>query len=397
MDEKRIVFLDYLRLIACFMVMLVHACEGFYFDGDGNFFIASLGDAAWVSAIDSAVRACVPLFVITSAFLLFPLKRSTGDFFRRRLARVLVPFLVWSGVYIVWYALDFSKGLDTAAMVTNFKRLAFNFPMTTGGHLWFVPMLLGLYLAMPLLSPWAEKASEKEVRGWLILWLVTTLFPFIRKLWSYLFASGIDINSGGTWWAHTFGISDFGSMPFLWGECAWNPFGTFQYVSGFIGYLLLGLWFRKFAPDFSMKQTLKRAIPCWLVGWLLVALPFFFRIPADAGFPVKLPYAFAVDLEMSWEFCSLGVALTVFAYFLVARKFTADGPLYTKLVRPLSEASYGTYLMHMLILSPVLACYRTHLPTPITIVCTAATTFICASALSWSIRKLPKIGKYICG
>ena len=109
MENKRITFLDYLRVIACFMVMLVHACEGFYFDAEGNTFFASLGDARWVSIIDSACRAAVPLFVIASAFLLFPLKRSTGDFFKRRLVRVVVPFLIWSSVYIVWNALEIGR------------------------------------------------------------------------------------------------------------------------------------------------------------------------------------------------------------------------------------------------------------------------------------------------
>ena len=30
MKEKRIVFIDYLRVVACFLVMLVHASENFY-------------------------------------------------------------------------------------------------------------------------------------------------------------------------------------------------------------------------------------------------------------------------------------------------------------------------------------------------------------------------------
>lgn len=34
-----------------------------------------------------------------------------------------------------------------------------------GGHLWFVPMLFGLYLLMQLLSPWAENATEREGRA----------------------------------------------------------------------------------------------------------------------------------------------------------------------------------------------------------------------------------------
>lgn len=31
-DERRVVFLDWLRVIACLMVMVVHACEAYYFN-----------------------------------------------------------------------------------------------------------------------------------------------------------------------------------------------------------------------------------------------------------------------------------------------------------------------------------------------------------------------------
>ena len=91
-NNERIVFLDYLRVIACFMVMIVHACEQFYFGADGGLLFASSGDAFWTTWIDSAVRPCVPLFVIASSYLLFPVTRPTGEFFRRRLTRVAVPF-----------------------------------------------------------------------------------------------------------------------------------------------------------------------------------------------------------------------------------------------------------------------------------------------------------------
>ena len=395
-NENRVVFLDWLRVIACFMVMVVHACEAFYFNDAGETCFRSLSDARWAVGIDSACRAAVPLFVIASSFLLFPLKRTTGDFFRRRLARVVLPFLLWSGVYIVWNALSFEKGFtcDVSAIGGNFARFFFNFPMTTGGHLWFVPMLLGLYLVMPLLSPWAEKVTERELRGWILLWLFTTLFPFVRKLWACWFAPAADAASG-TFWSHTFGLGDFDALPFLWGECPWNSFGTFQYVSGFFGYLLIGLYLRKFLPQLNWRQTLTRAIPLWIVGYAIVAGFFYCRIPFDGSFPLTRPYALAVDLEMSWEFCSLGVALTVIGYILVLRKLDFSGWFYAHVVRPISEASYGTYLMHMLILSPVVGQYRTSLSTPLTIVLTAVTTFVLASFVSVVVRRIPGIGKSI--
>mgnify|MGYP000245061257 CR=1 FL=1 len=68
METKRIVFLDYLRAIACFMVILVHVCEAFYFNLDGISF-SSNADRWWISFIDSFLRPCVPLFIMASAGL----------------------------------------------------------------------------------------------------------------------------------------------------------------------------------------------------------------------------------------------------------------------------------------------------------------------------------------
>lgn len=376
--------------------MVVHACEAFYFNDVGETCFRSLADARWAVGIDSACRAAVPLFVIASSFLLFPVRRGTGDFFRRRLVRVVLPFLIWSGVYIVWNALSSEANLAAAgvAIGRNLARLLFNFPMTTGGHMWFVPMLLGLYLLMPLLSPWAEKVTERELRGWILLWLVTTLFPFARKLWACWFATGADVVSG-TFWSHTFGSGAFDDLPFLWGECPWNSFGMFQYVSGFFGYLLIGFYLRRFLPPLNWRRTLAWAIPLWVAGYAIVAGFFYFRIPFDGTFPVTRPYALAVDLEMSWEFCGLGVALTVLGYILVLRKFDFSGWFYAHVVRPVSEASYGTYLMHMLILAPTVAFYRSFLPTPACIAATAVTTFAAASLGSVLLRRIPRIGAFL--
>jgi len=366
-ETKRIVFLDYLRVIACLMVMVVHACELYYFGTDGGLRFDSVGDARAAVWIDSAVRACVPLFVMASSYLLFPLTRPTGEFFRRRFLRVVVPFVLWSAVYV--WRFD-GRPVDCL----------FNFPMATGGHLWFVPMLLGLYLLMPLLSPWAEKVGERELRGWLLLWLFTTTFPFLRKL------CGI-----------VCGAPPYGVTPYLYGECPWNEFGTFQYVSGFFGYLLLGLYFRKFVPELSWRKTLAIAAPLWGVGYAVVGALFYFRIPGGGVFPVSDTYAKVVDLEMSWMFCSTGVALTVIGYFLVLRKLDVTGWLYEKAIRPLSAASYGTYLMHILVLVALAEHLKGTVPTPVAIALIAVGSFAVSSIASLILRKVPVVGRCLVG
>ena len=99
-QAERIVFLDYLRVIACFMVIMVHSCEFFFIDGD-SIGIRSVSDGFWVSAIDSAFRSSVPLFVMASSYLLLPMRGSSQHFFKRRFVRVVVPFAVWSLLYAI--------------------------------------------------------------------------------------------------------------------------------------------------------------------------------------------------------------------------------------------------------------------------------------------------------
>lgn len=105
-NGERIVFVDYIRVIACFLVMLVHASENFY-GADSSGLAGSFSQLAneanrfWVAFYDGGVsRFCVPLFMVVSAFLLIPLKPqvSMSQFlsspFQAYLASVHLLFLV---------------------------------------------------------------------------------------------------------------------------------------------------------------------------------------------------------------------------------------------------------------------------------------------------------------
>ena len=109
----RIVFLDYLRFIACFMVIFVHCIEPFYLGGEGTF-IRNHTDAAWATFLDSALRAAVPLFLMASSYLLFPLKYDTATFFRKRFVRVCIPLIIWTLLYALVPFCGIFEGFDRA-------------------------------------------------------------------------------------------------------------------------------------------------------------------------------------------------------------------------------------------------------------------------------------------
>ena len=386
MEKNREIWIDWLRVAACFMVFIVHSTEPFYLGGQGAL-ILSETDAFWASFFDSFVRSCVPLFIIASSYLQFPTRYSAIDFFKRRAVRVIIPFLIWTAVYaFVW-----------GEPVENFKNLLLNFNYAAG-HLWFVYMILGIYLIMPLLSPWAEKVEKKELLIYLGICGFTTLIPLIRD-WA---SGGENLVIYGP-----SGLPRQALFP-LWGEASWNAYGTFYYFSGFIGYLLLGLYFRKFVGDISWKKTLAIALPSYLTGHAICFGGFLRRVyeTAQGTFPVEGPVEKAVWWETTWCNDTIGVALMAIAWILVFKKIKAEGRFYQKFLLPVSKASYGIYLMHLLILVPVSGVFRNLLgsgsegilgfwTTPVEIMVSAITAFICTAIVSVIMQRIPKIGKFL--
>lgn len=382
----RTVWIDWLRVTSIFFVVLIHCTEPFYLGGEGSLILTE-SDAFWVSLFDSFARACVPLFIIGSSYLQFPLHYSSKEFFVRRMVRILIPFLVWTLIYaLVW-----------GEPIENFSNLLLNFNYAAG-HLWFVYMLIGIYLLMPILSPWAERVSRKELLFYLAICFFTSFIPFIREISSDT-ASYITGPSG---------IPAFSKYP-LWGECSWNAYGVFYYFSGFIGYLLLGLYLKKFLTH-NTKNTLLTGVCSFIIGFSISFGGFLYLVNKTSlnMFPHEGPISLAVLWETPWFYDSTGVVLMAIGWLLIFKQISAQGNWYKKLILPMAKASYGVYLCHMIILVYVSQNIREWLgtgesgfagfwTTPLEIILSAAVTFCIATILSYCIGKLPRIGKYIMG
>ena len=386
MDREK--WIDWMRVAACLMVMVVHSTEPFYLGGEGSRILTE-GDAYWSSFFDSFVRACVPLFVVASSYLQFPLHYSTGEFLRRRALRVLVPFLCWSIVY----------ALAWGEPVENFRSLLLNFNYAAG-HLWFVYMLVGIYLLMPMLSPWAERVGKRELQFYLLLCFATTLIPFVRALAA---DGAAPVIYGPT------GIPNRALYP-LWGEASWNTYGLFYYLSGFIGYLLLGLYLRRFVGNLSWGKTLAVALPAWLVGFAICFSGFIVMVMNDAAgqFPIEGPTGLAAAWETTWINDTAGVFLMTIGWILVFRKINAGGWFYRNVLLPISKASYGMYLCHMIALAFFSGWLRESLgtgvdgqlgiwTTPVQILLTALLTFATVALFSVAVQRIPKLGKWVVG
>jgi surface polysaccharide O-acyltransferase-like enzyme len=261
-------------------------------------------------------------------------------------------------------------------------------------------MLIGVYLLMPILSPWAEKVSKKELTVYLCIWLFSTMIPILRD---WVSADPLAVTYGPT------GIPRQALYP-MWGEASWNTYGMFYYISGFIGYLLLGLYFRRFVGELSWGRTLSVALPCWLAGFAITFLGFLKRVNETSGgiFPVEGNVSMAVYWETTWCNDTIGVVLMTIAWILLFKKISCSGKFYNKVLLPVSKASYGMYLLHLLILVPVSGAVHgwfvadgegllAFWTTPVEIILTTCISFAAVAIVSVIIQRIPKIGKYIMG
>ena len=88
--------------------------------------------------------------------------------------------------------------------------------------------LLGIYLFLPMISPWLRKATARQERFFILLFLISTCMPFLRR------------------W--------FGE---LWGECFWNEYHMLWYFSGYLGYVVLAHYIHKHLA-WTQRQRLVR-------------------------------------------------------------------------------------------------------------------------------------------
>lgn len=359
---KRIVFLDYVRVFACFLVMLVHASENFYGAAGSTdmvgpqSYLSCEADRLWVAVYDGFSRMAVPLFMIVSAYLLAPMKegQTMWQFYRQRFLRIIPPFFIFM---ILYSTLPMLWGqLDGETCLKDLSRIFLNFP-SQAGHLWFMYPLISLYLFIPILSPWLREVTAKEERFFLVLFLISTCMPYLNR------------------WCGE-----------VWGQCFWNEYHMLWYFSGYLGYLVLAHYIRVHLTWSSAKR-LKVGIVLMLVGaaWTIYS----FYIQAIPGEILSTP-----EIEIGWAFCTLNCVLLTAGTFLI---FTCiNRPL--RLITEMSKLSYGMYLMHIFWLGLWVTVFKATLafPTVAAIPCIAVSTFICCYLTAKMISFLPG-SKWIIG
>ena len=191
--KNRILYLDIIRILACVMIVAMHAP------------IPNTGLNNYILSADSLLTAPgIGLFIMVSGSLLLPVNIPTKHFLKKRIEKIAFPTLFWTFFYMLMYWYDY--GHEASDMCRSLLSLPFSSQFC--GVLWFMYMLTGLYLLAPILSPWLKQTSKRELEFYLLLWAITICFPYIRDF--------VCVNE-----SHT---------------------GILYYFGGYVGYFLLGFY-----------------------------------------------------------------------------------------------------------------------------------------------------------
>lgn len=171
--KKRVLYFDFLRWLATVAVVMIHVssvvCD------------AEKGSVEYWTGFfyNAPVRWGVPVFVMLSgALFLNPRKViSLKSLYSKYVLRLLVLFFSWSFIYpqLLWPLMAWIRGTSIKPVTPSF---VYHYP----GHLWFLPMLAGVYMMLPMLKLIAQK--KKVMDYFLILWLVFSVVAFIPGLFA---------------------------------------------------------------------------------------------------------------------------------------------------------------------------------------------------------------------
>lgn len=326
---RRIFGIDLLRVVAMIFVIIDHTIAIGLGADDVTLMRLIVGDSV--------------LFFMISGAVLLPVEGSGKTFLFKRFRRIIPPFLMWSIVYLLLSY--YFEGWTLGELWKEFYSLPLKPSFTAA---WFMYVLIGFYLAAPIMSVWIKNVSRRWIEYALVLWALSTMIPYA----SYF----VDFPQN---------IHDTMLSPFV----------------GYLGYMLLGYYLYKYP---LREESLRYKTIAWIVLLLLaVALPirlYFFTEKYG------LTYMLYNDLHIN-------IVAYMSIYFILITPINRLPEWIMIGVSRLAKLSFGIYLCHTAIFQyVVLPCIQN---CECAILIAPIATFLCSALLIYVLSHTP-IKRYVC-
>ncbi len=337
---------DVLRVVALSAVIMIHVSSRLFnsFDAEA-FFVGNI--------FNSLSRFAVPVFaMVTGALLLNEEKKlSCKKLLSEYILKTVLLFLFWSVLYAVLFSvlvpLKNGNAPDISKVFTSIFKGHY--------HMWYLHMLIGFYLVLPLYRRFVIKANKSIVAVMIaVLTVVQSLIPIADLLLKE--HSGFEL-------MHIYENS--GLRTFF----------------GFHLFFLYGWYVRSFRLSAKARYAI----------YILGAASLVFTIVATAFISMSENKAYT-DLYNSLYLNNVCFSFAVFLFFLQKYK---NKESIAKPVTDISRLSFGIYIIHPIIVE--LFCEKSFMPSsPVLYV---ITLWLMAAVLSYliclAVSKVPFLKKII--
>ncbi len=184
-SRSNIVWIDNARAISSILVIATHMLGPWVYQinqfGNVNRF--------FILTFFTISKLCTPTFLMISGALLIQKDYSDLTQHKRRVKRLFSSFVLWSLLYLIFYTfLNIYKGehytLKSYALFLKESAL-----QGSAYHLWFMYLIIGIYLSMPLLSILCKKISKNQLIIFFVIWgitLITNLFVEFNSIGDFI-------------------------------------------------------------------------------------------------------------------------------------------------------------------------------------------------------------------
>lgn len=347
--SKRIEWLDFARMIAIIAVVLCHATEGVYSLSLDYISSISVRSKIFAFTVFTFGRIGVPLFLIISGYLLLDRTYDSQKiikFWKNNWLHLLICTWIWFAIYDLFIILFNKNTLNVWTIIEDM----FFFHEVNMGHVWYMPMILGMYILLPFVS-----IALKHIDNKLLLFpvLVFSIFSFVFPL----------VNIINNVVRSDVPLSNQFSLGYSGG--AYGLYFIF-------GYMVKKETFKRIkTPIFLLITLLNFVLGVWLQIW---------------------SYANGVVYNM-WYDCFLIMIVSVSLFEILSR---LKNVYFYSTVKAISYYSFPIYLIHNIIRQVIKTKINSIIIIPpLKVFLMWLITFVSALVIAYLINRIPRIGKFV--
>ena len=346
--NKRVVYIDLMRIFATFSMILLHVAAK-------QWFIAPISSSEWHvnNAYNSLVRFCVPVFIMISGshFLDTSNQVTLKGLFKKNILRIATAFVFWSALYSAYTC----STIHTSVSLVALKDFVY-WLILGNYHMWFLFCIVGLYLITPLLR--RITADAGATKYFLLLFVVICLFGNAALIVPHI----SEVANG---------VLDKAALYF---------------VTGYSGYYVLGFYLNSTPVSGRKRAVIYILAACSLVFTALMTwrLSLYFGDLTEQLFKNLMPNTAIVAAAVFLAF-KYGVSRISFSE-------RASG-----VIAGISKLCFGVYLVHEFfnILFAKIG-FSTQLYNPVlSVPINSVIIFVLSLAVAFALNRIPVIGKYI--